>query len=148
VSPERAPSSGRDAREAPCWPRLLNPNHWCHNSPAMKLPVPKRRHALALAAASAAWVACAPRALRAEAKHPDQRWYAKAREMKELAESWGDQSYGAVVVLGSRALSGSVLYSTSRPCALCEEAAARAGASRMYHGPTLTDAGPPKLRNE
>ena len=148
----------------------------------MKLPVPKRRHALALAAASAAWVACAPRALRAEAKHPDQRWYAKAREMKELAESWGDQSYGAVVVLGSkiiglgpsrvvkdrdadahaervaireaqrelgsRALSGSVLYSTSRPCALCEEAAARAGVSRMYYGPSLADAGPPKLRNE
>lgn len=145
-------------------------------------PIPIRRHALALAAASAASAIFAPRAPRAEATHPDQRWYAKAREMKELAESWGDQSYGAVVVLGSRVigfgpsrvvkdqdndahaervaireaqrevgsrgLSGAVLYSTSRPCSLCEAAAARAGVSRMYYGPSVTDAGPPKLRNE
>lgn len=30
---------------------------------------------------------------------PDPRWYAAAEAMKQLAESWGDQSYGAVVVL-------------------------------------------------
>ena len=38
------------------------------------------------------------------AAHPDPRWYAKAREMQVLAESWGDQSYGAVVVLGDQLL--------------------------------------------
>lgn len=112
------------------------------------------------------------------AAHPDPRWYAKAREMQVLAESWGDQSYGAVVVLGDqllglgpsrvvkdhdpdahaervaileaqrrlgrRDLAGAMLYSTSRPCRACEAAAARAGLSRMYHGPGLTDAGPPR----
>lgn len=41
-------------------------------------------------------------------------------------------------------LAGSVLYSTSRPCSLCEAAAARAGIHRMYFGPALTDAGPPR----
>jgi len=46
--------------------------------------------------------------------------------------------------LGSQDLSGAVLYSTSRPCRLCEEAAARAKLSRMYFGPDLVDAGPPK----
>jgi len=111
------------------------------------------------------------------AGHPDPKWYAKAREMQVLAESRGDQRYGAVVVLGqtlvglgpSRVvadrdpdahaervairdaqrqlgrpdLSGAVLYSTSRPCGLCEAAAAQAGVSRMIHGPTLVDAGRP-----
>jgi tRNA(Arg) A34 adenosine deaminase TadA len=99
--------------------------------------------------------------------------------MKRLAESWGDQSYGAVLVLhgaligegpsrvvknqnpdahaereairdarerlGRDNLQGSILYSTSRPCSLCEAAAARAGVSRMYFGPLLKDAGPPRL---
>jgi tRNA(adenine34) deaminase len=40
-------------------------------------------------------------------------------------------------------LVGSVLYSTSRPCSVCEAAAAEAGVSRMYFGPSLTDAGVP-----
>lgn len=98
--------------------------------------------------------------------------------MRERAESWGDQSYGAVVVIdgavvgegpsrvvkdqnadahaervaildaqrrtGRETLQGSVLYSTSRPCILCETAAQRAGVTRMYFGPALQDAGPPK----
>ena len=98
--------------------------------------------------------------------------------MKHLAESWGDQPYGAVVVLddqlvgegpsrvlknqdraahaereairdaqrslGRASLSAAVLYSTSRPCNLCEAAAARAGVRRMYFGPTLADAGTPR----
>ena len=38
---------------------------------------------------------------------------------------------------GRQDLSGAVLYSTSRPCRLCEEAAARAKLSRMYFGPDL-----------
>ncbi len=98
--------------------------------------------------------------------------------MKRLAESWGDQPYGAVLVLDevlvgegpSRVvkngnpdahaereairdaqvklrrqwLAGAVLYSTSRPCSLCEAAAANAGIARMVYGPALTDAGAPK----
>jgi len=98
--------------------------------------------------------------------------------MRELAESWGDQSYGAVVVLdgavvglgpsrvvkdrdpdahaervalraaaqGHRSLAGAVLYSTSRPCAACEEAAAAAGIARMYFGEALHDGGVPRPR--
>jgi tRNA(Arg) A34 adenosine deaminase TadA len=109
---------------------------------------------------------------------PERRWYEAAAEMKRLAESWCDQSYGAVLVLngalvgegpsrvikdqnpdahaereaihdaqrklGQEKLQGSILYSTSRPCSLCEAAAARAGVSRMYFGPSLTDAGAPR----
>jgi len=97
--------------------------------------------------------------------------------MKRLAQSWGDQPYGAVLVLngvlvgegpsrvvknqnpdahaereairdaqrkvGREKLLGAVLYSTSRPCSLCEAAAAEAGIARMYFGPSLTDAGVP-----
>jgi len=112
------------------------------------------------------------------ASGPERKWYEAAASQKRLAESWGDQPYGAVVVLGGvlvgegasrvlknqdpnahaerealkdaerrvsrRGLSGSVLYSTSRPCSLCEAAAAQAGVSRMYFGPALTDAGQPR----
>jgi tRNA(Arg) A34 adenosine deaminase TadA len=111
------------------------------------------------------------------AAQPESRWYEAAVTMKRLAESWGDQSYGAVLVLdgsvigdgpsrviknnditahaereairdarrrlGRQRLGGSVLYSTSRPCSLCEAAAAEAGVSRMYFGPSLIDAGTP-----
>lgn len=97
--------------------------------------------------------------------------------MKRLAESWGDQSYGAVLVLdgavigegpsrvvksndvtahaereairdarrrlGRQEFPGAVLYSTSRPCSLCEAAAAEAKVSRMYFGAMLSDAGTP-----
>lgn len=47
-------------------------------------------------------------------------------------------------LLGTRDLSGSVLYSTSRPCRLCERAAAQARVTRMYFGPQLEDAGQPR----
>ena len=114
------------------------------------------------------------------AGHPHAHWYAAAESMRQLAISWGDQAYGAVLVLGddvvgngpSRVirdrnpdahaervaildarrrlerddLAGAVLYSTSRPCAACEDAAARAGVARMYHGPALADAGSPRSR--
>ncbi len=46
--------------------------------------------------------------------------------------------------LGTRDLSGCILVSTSRPCRMCEAAAAWAGISRMVHGPALTDAGAPR----
>jgi tRNA(adenine34) deaminase len=41
-------------------------------------------------------------------------------------------------------LSGCVIYSTSRPCANCERAAAEAGIARMYFGAEATDAGVPR----
>jgi len=109
----------------------------------------------------------------------DRRWYEAAVSMKRLAESWGDQPYGAVVVLagellgegpsrvvknqdprahaeyeairdaqrriGRTQLSGAVLYSTSRPCGLCEAVAAEAGVARMFFGPSLSDAGRPRF---
>lgn len=44
---------------------------------------------------------------------------------------------------GGTDLAGCVLVSTSRPCRLCEAAAAQARIARMVHGDALTDAGPP-----
>jgi tRNA(Arg) A34 adenosine deaminase TadA len=44
---------------------------------------------------------------------------------------------------GAHVLRGAVLYSTSRPCALCEAVAAQAGIARMIHGEDLQDAGAP-----
>ena len=119
----------------------------------------------------------APARAQAAPRQPELRWYEAAAEMRRLAESWGDQSYGAVLViegslvgqgpsrvvknqnpdahtereairdaqskLGRQRLPGAVLYSTSRPCNLCEAAAAQAGVSRMYFGPSLIDAGIP-----
>jgi tRNA(Arg) A34 adenosine deaminase TadA len=113
-----------------------------------------------------------------EAKHPDAKWYREAERMRSLAESWGDQSYGAVIVRdgsviglgpsrvvkdrdtnahaervairdaikahGAAAVSGAILYSTSRPCALCERAAAASGIARMYFGANTDDAGKPR----
>ena len=46
--------------------------------------------------------------------------------------------------LGRASLAGSVLYSTSRPCPACEQAAAEAQVARMIHGPELRDAGVPR----
>jgi tRNA(Arg) A34 adenosine deaminase TadA len=116
-----------------------------------------------------------------EAKHPDVKWYREAERMRTLAESWGDRSYGAVVVRdgaaiglgpsrvvkdrdanahadrvaireaikahGAAAVAGAILYSTSRPCALCERAAASAGIARMYFGANTEDAGKPRAIN-
>ena len=113
---------------------------------------------------------------------PDRKWYDAAAAMKKMAESWGDQAYGAVLVLDGRlvgegpsrvvknqdidahaereairdaqrrtgrlALPGAVLYSTSRPCSLCEAAAAQARVSRMFFGPSLVDAGAPRAARE
>lgn len=45
--------------------------------------------------------------------------------------------------LGTADLSGCVLVSTSRPCRMCETAAAAARIQRMVYGDVLTDAGPP-----
>jgi tRNA(Arg) A34 adenosine deaminase TadA len=143
---------------------------------------PSRRRVVARALSLLALSAAAPlsrsQPLSDAPAAPNQRWAEAARAMKRLAESWGDQSYGAVLVIDDRlvgegpsrvvqradatahaereairdvqrrlrraSLAGSVLYSTSRPCAACEAAAAAVGVSRMYFGEAMQDAGAPK----
>jgi tRNA(Arg) A34 adenosine deaminase TadA len=50
----------------------------------------------------------------------------------------------AARTLRTRDLAGCVLVSTSRPCRMCEAAAAWGGIARMVHGQALTDAGAPR----
>lgn len=47
--------------------------------------------------------------------------------------------------LGKRDLSGAVMYSSSRPCPMCEAAAYWAGIGEMVHGRNGDTAGAPKL---
>lgn len=47
--------------------------------------------------------------------------------------------------LGTRNLAGHVLYSSSRPCPMCEAAAYWANVDRMVHGRDGRDAGAPRL---
>lgn len=149
----------------------------------LRVNAPLRRRTVVVRAVStlalmaAARVACCQQV---DAADPGsgRRWFDAAVAMKRLAESWGDQPYGAVLVLDDRLvgegpsrvvkladasahaereairdaqrrlkrshLQGAVLYSTSRPCAACEAAAAAAGVGRMYFGEGLHDAGIPK----
>lgn len=108
----------------------------------------------------------------------DLRWIAEAERQRQIALGWGDQSYGAVLILHDRLvgegpsrvvqrqdpdahaervaiadaqrrlgrvdLAGSTLYSTSRPCRLCEAAAARAGVARLVWGAEGHDGGAPR----
>jgi len=46
--------------------------------------------------------------------------------------------------LGTRDLSGCVIYATSRPCAMCEAALYWANVQRIVHGTALTDTGAPR----
>jgi tRNA(Arg) A34 adenosine deaminase TadA len=46
--------------------------------------------------------------------------------------------------LGTPNLVGCELYTTFRPCPMCETAAHWAGIARIYHGEAITDAGPPR----
>lgn len=46
--------------------------------------------------------------------------------------------------LGTADLAGAVLYSTSRPCRMCETAAYWANVGRMAVGPDAADGGPPQ----
>jgi tRNA(Arg) A34 adenosine deaminase TadA len=46
--------------------------------------------------------------------------------------------------LGTSDLSGAVLYSSSRACGACENAAAQAKMARMFYGTDATDAGAPR----
>ena len=54
--------------------------------------------------------------------------------------------WAAQTALGRKDLTGSILYSTSRPCLACETAAAEAKVARMIHGATGIDAGQPRRR--
>ena len=47
--------------------------------------------------------------------------------------------------MNDRDLSGATLYSSSRPCPMCEAAAFWAGVGQMIHGRNLTKAGAPEL---
>jgi tRNA(Arg) A34 adenosine deaminase TadA len=49
--------------------------------------------------------------------------------------------------LGTRDLSDCVMYSTSRPCRMCESAAYWARVSRLFHGSAIVDGGAPKYDN-
>lgn len=48
--------------------------------------------------------------------------------------------------LGRADLSGCLLYSSSRPCSVCEAAAAEARIARMFFGSDATDGGAPRGR--
>ena len=47
--------------------------------------------------------------------------------------------------LGPAALAGAVMYSSSRPCPMCQAAAHWAGVARLVYGTALEDGGPPRL---
>ena len=47
---------------------------------------------------------------------------------------------------GTADLAGAVIYSTSRPCAACEQALALSNIDRMFFGLAATDAGRPRRR--
>ena len=48
--------------------------------------------------------------------------------------------------LGTRDLGGCLMYSSSRPCPMCEAAAYWAGVSGLVHGAAGADGGAPRLR--
>jgi hypothetical protein len=86
----------------------------------------------------------------------DRRGHDATLRMQRLAESWGDQSYGAVVVLGgrivgegpSRVVRDADPDSHAGRVAIRDALArlgtpTRAGAARMVHGAALVDAGRP-----
>ena len=49
--------------------------------------------------------------------------------------------------LGTRDLSGCVIYATSRPCRMCETAGYWANITRIYFSDAITDGGPPRYSN-
>lgn len=51
----------------------------------------------------------------------------------------------AAARLGTRDLSGAELYSSFRPCSMCEAAAAWAGIARLWYGEAIIDGGAPRL---
>jgi tRNA(Arg) A34 adenosine deaminase TadA len=145
-------------------------------------PATTRRRVLRTAGLLLGWLAWRAGAQTLDAApHRFRRWHAAAVRMRQQALSWGDQPYGAVLVLGDDLLgegpsrvvqksdprahaereaiedaqrrlgrvgqplpAGTVLVSTSRPCAACQAAAAQAGVSRLVFGSDLQDGGAPR----
>ena len=68
--------------------------------------VPPRRRAIGQGLSLVALVAVSRFAAGDTGRHgtpvPEKRWYEAALAMKRLAESWGDQPYGAVLVLNGK----------------------------------------------
>jgi tRNA(Arg) A34 adenosine deaminase TadA len=52
----------------------------------------------------------------------------------------------AIRKIGTERVRGATIYSSSRPCAMCQAALHQAGVARMIHGERLTDAGAPQAR--
>ena len=72
---------------------------------AMSSTVSTRRHVLLTASAALAWVASVAGAQAADpTTQRFRRWHDAAVRMRQLALSWGDQPYGAVLVLGDELL--------------------------------------------
>lgn len=95
-------TSGTDPASVlpPHWPVAVDPVAQGPCCAAHVGPTCTRRHMVAstlvLALSSTFAPLCRSGAL---PPTPDSKWYESADAMKRLAESWGDQSYGAVVVL-------------------------------------------------
>ncbi len=53
----------------------------------------------------------------------------------------------AAATLGTRDLSGCVMFGTSRACPMCETAAYWAKLDRLFHGSGIADAGSPRYRH-
>jgi guanine deaminase len=49
--------------------------------------------------------------------------------------------------LGTRDLGGCEIFASSRPCPMCEAACYWANIARIYHGESISDAGPPRYRS-
>jgi tRNA(adenine34) deaminase len=137
----------------------------------MRIPVLQRRRLLAIAAALAAplvradaasserrWYDAAEAMRRLALSWGDQPYGAvlvqggrivgegpsRVRQRDDLnAHAEREAIRDARERFGAEVLQGAVLYSTSRPCALCEAAAAEAGIARMIHGADLKNAGAP-----
>lgn len=62
--------------------------------------MPRRRTFIARAFAGTVAVSGLGAPAGATPTKPDPKWHAAALAMQRLAESWGDQSYGAVLVSG------------------------------------------------
>ncbi len=151
----------------------------CLESPARRLLL---NRVMRLGGAALALSGLSLTAVRAASSGPDQqRFMARAYEMRRRAIAGGDQAFGAVVVkngqvvgegvsavlttpdptahgemqairdaarrLGSAKLNGCELYTTFRPCPMCETAAYWAGIERIFYGEAVTDAGAPRYRS-
>ena len=69
-----------------------------YKTPHATFIMPGRRAVVARAFASMAALCMIRSPAFATQNHPDPKWHAAAVQMRQLAETWGDQSYGAVLV--------------------------------------------------